>query len=218
MSGSWLPAAARPICTGCAPGARPRVAIVATSVRVSGRSLSLKLRFRRFGCRSGAEAVDRNYIGVFPLFVRPIQREIKARAAAYRLWKPRATAHEAVPELRDNVLRRSTLPRGPRRPWQGVCLQILCAGKMRVNLEKNSHCVLIDADEKERRSLSETSLRLPRPGATLASRRHSVIRLSISKGNEPVALAHSNSTATSVRSPRQSSSWLPRASARGTHS
>jgi hypothetical protein len=67
-----------------------------------GESLSLKLRLRRFGCRSGPEAVDRN-TSVIPL-VRPTEREVKARAAAYRLWKPRASEHEAVAELRDHVL------------------------------------------------------------------------------------------------------------------
>jgi hypothetical protein len=36
--------------------------------------------------------------------VRPTEREVKARAAAYRLWKPRASEHEAVAELRDHVL------------------------------------------------------------------------------------------------------------------
>ena len=38
-----------------------------------------------------------------------------------------------------------------------VFLLILCAGKIRVNLEKSSHCILIDADERERRRLSERS-------------------------------------------------------------
>jgi hypothetical protein len=102
MSGSWLPAAARPICTGCVPGARPRVAIVATSVRVPGRKPFIEIAVSKIRLPIRTRSRRSKYIDAFPLFV---QFNVRSRLAPRPIdFGNRASEHEAVAELRDHVL------------------------------------------------------------------------------------------------------------------